>query len=90
MSWLGSNGKSCRDVEAEDIKYVSKLHSSQESRQNNPVDSLHLWHGAIMKDLKEVLKSLFQVKSCNTTALSNLDSLVVQIKFLADVILFYR
>ncbi|XP_022134687.1 zinc finger protein BRUTUS-like At1g18910 isoform X2 [Momordica charantia] len=86
MSWLGSNEKPCKEVEPEDIKCVS---NSQDSGQN-PVDSLHLWHGAIMKDLKEVLKCLFQVKSCTETALSNLDSLVVQIKFLADVILFYR
>ena len=85
MSWLGNSEAPCRDVEAE----VMKVHSSQDSGQS-PVDSLHLWHGAIMKDLKEVLKCLFQLKSCSSTALSNLDSLVVQIRFLADVILFYR
>lgn len=85
MSWLGSTEKPWRDVEAEDIK----LHSSQDNGES-PVDGLHFWHGAIMKDLKEVLKCLFQVKSCTSTALSNLDSLLVQIKFLADVILFYR
>lgn len=89
MSWLGSTEKPCREVEAEDMKCVLKFHSAQDSGQS-PVDGIHLWHGAIMKDLKEVLKCLFQVKSCTTTALSNLDSLVVQIKFLADVILFYR
>ncbi|XP_022921588.1 zinc finger protein BRUTUS-like At1g74770 [Cucurbita moschata] len=85
MSWLGNSEAPCRDVEAEGMK----VHSSQDSGQS-PVDSLHLWHGAIMKDLKEVLKCLFQLKSCTSTALSNLDSLVVQIRFLADVILFYR
>ncbi|KAJ7956322.1 putative Zinc finger protein [Quillaja saponaria] len=51
------------------------------------VDVLHLWHGAIRKDLKDILEELYQLK--NSSTLQNLDSIVIQLKFLADVIIFY-
>uniref|UniRef100_A0A803P4T1 Uncharacterized protein n=1 Tax=Cannabis sativa TaxID=3483 RepID=A0A803P4T1_CANSA len=55
---------------------------------HNPVDGLHLWHGAIRKDLIKLLEELYQ--SRRSSDYSNLDSVVVQLKFLADIITFYN
>lgn len=55
---------------------------------HNPVDGLHLWHSAIRKDLIVVLEELYQARS--SSEFSNLDKIVVRLKFLADIITFYR
>ncbi|KAL5544275.1 hypothetical protein UlMin_008059 [Ulmus minor] len=63
-----------------------KTHLHQDVGQH-PVDGLHLWHGVIRKDLIEVLEKLYQSRrSCNY---SDLDAIVVKLKFLADIITFY-
>ncbi|PQP92709.1 uncharacterized protein Pyn_05967 [Prunus yedoensis var. nudiflora] len=53
----------------------------------NPVDGLHLWHAAIMKDLTKILEELYQLRS--SSSFLSLDSIVVQLKFFADVLAFY-
>lgn len=55
---------------------------------HNPVDGIKLWHGAIRKDLKEILEELCQIRSSNS--FSTLSSVVVQLKFFADILIFYR
>ncbi|KAF5459796.1 hypothetical protein F2P56_019714 [Juglans regia] len=53
----------------------------------NPIHCLNIWHGAIRKDLKEILEELYQIRSSG--CFSNLDSIVIRLKFLADVLSFY-
>lgn len=55
---------------------------------NNPVDGIYLWHNAITKDLQLILLELYSMRSLNT--FSDLASLVVQLNFLADTLIFYR
>lgn len=66
----------------------SSTHDVDSLGHKNPLDGLHLWHGAIKKNLITVLGELYQVKS--SCDFSNLDNIVVQLKFLADIITFYR
>ncbi|XP_059643366.1 zinc finger protein BRUTUS-like At1g74770 isoform X2 [Cornus florida] len=65
-----------------------KESSIQTTVRRNPVDGLHLWHGAIRKDLKRNLEELYQIRSSNN--ISTLPSVVIQLKFFADVLIFYR
>ncbi|KAI9117590.1 hypothetical protein K1719_011756 [Acacia pycnantha] len=53
----------------------------------NQVNVLYLWHNAIKKDMKELLEELHQIR--NNTCFHNLDSLLNQLKFFADVLIFY-
>jgi zinc finger-like protein len=52
------------------------------------VDYLHLWHVAIQKEWKEILEELYQIRTL-ISALT-VDSILFRLKFLADVIIFYR
>ncbi|CAK9184752.1 unnamed protein product [Ilex paraguariensis] len=72
------SGEECR---------LKKAHSIGETGRHNPIDGIHLWHDAIIKDLKEILEELFQIR---TNSFSTLDSVIVQLKFFADVLIFYR
>ncbi|KAF7806148.1 zinc finger protein BRUTUS-like [Senna tora] len=56
--------------------------------RSNKVNVLHLWHDAIKKDMKEILEELYEIRS--SACFQNLDSLLIQIKFFADVLIFYR
>ncbi|XP_021808362.1 zinc finger protein BRUTUS-like At1g18910 isoform X1 [Prunus avium] len=89
--------------ESADLKKLLKSHSPkrffEENRSSikancvhsevgyNPVDGLHLWHAAIMKDLTRILEELYQLRS--SSSFLSLDSIVVQLKFFADVLAFY-
>lgn len=53
-----------------------------------PLGGLHLWHGAILKDLRKILEEISQMK-CSSN-FSDLDLVVVRLKFLFDVLIFYR
>ncbi|XP_004301304.1 PREDICTED: uncharacterized protein LOC101310711 [Fragaria vesca subsp. vesca] len=104
-SWLANNGQARHtgDDESADMKKLLKSHSpkrffeeswSRMKKQTihtdtgyNPVDGLHLWHRAIRKDLEKSLGELYQLRS--SINFLNIDSIVVQLKFLADVLTFY-
>ncbi|EXB42060.1 Uncharacterized RING finger protein [Morus notabilis] len=105
LSWLGNNvhsslGSYRKSGGVADMKMLLKSYScrrllgdtwrasSHNEVGHNPVDGLHLWHGAIRKDLIAVLEELYQSRS--SSEYSNLDKLVVRLKFLADIITFYR
>ncbi|XVF54236.1 hypothetical protein PTKIN_Ptkin05aG0164300 [Pterospermum kingtungense] len=64
-----------------------KVCGFQTNVENSPVDGLLLWHGAIQKDLKEILLELHQIKK--SSCFLNLDFIVLRLKFLADVLIFY-
>ncbi|XP_027329762.1 zinc finger protein BRUTUS-like At1g18910 isoform X3 [Abrus precatorius] len=53
----------------------------------NQVNVLHLWHNAIKKDLKETLNELYLLRQ--SSCFQNLDSILVQLKFFADILIFY-
>lgn len=71
-----------------EIQQWKKKYCVQTNVGNNPVDFLHLWHGAILKDLKEILEESYQIRS--SSSFLNIDSIGVRLKFLADVVIFYR
>lgn len=60
----------------------------QDNAQYHPVDSLRLWHCAIRKDLKEALEELCEMRTSKVS--SNLASIGGQLKFLSEVLIFYR
>ncbi|XP_076943225.1 zinc finger protein BRUTUS-like At1g74770 [Bidens hawaiensis] len=55
--------------------------------QHNPLDSARLWHTAYRKDLLEAAEDLYSIRDSNN--LSGLAPAVVQLKFFADVIVYY-
>lgn len=93
-----------QSVGPENLKDILKVYSSksfsteiQQWREmcglktnsgQNPVEGLHLWHGAIRKEMKGILEELYQIRSSNS--FSTLPSVIVQLKFLADILIFYR
>ena len=52
------------------------------------VNVIHLWHEAIKKDLEEILKELYLIR--NSSYFQNLESILIQLKFFVDVLIFYR
>ncbi|KAF8390297.1 hypothetical protein HHK36_024822 [Tetracentron sinense] len=101
----GKNEKeaSCTD-ELLKLKDLPKIYSSKKSLsgenwrwreadclhsnvRHHPVDGLLRWHGAIRKDLEEILQELYEIR--NSKSFSNLASVSGQLKFLADVLIFY-
>jgi zinc finger-like protein len=103
ISWLGNNnqlssgtytrigeGVQCPDgskmLFGENWNWI-KEYCIQTNVGHNPIDCLNLWHGAIRKDLKEILEELCQIRS--SSSFSNLDSIVLRLNFLADVLSFY-
>lgn len=65
-----------------------RRHCVQTDSGKSLVDYLHLWHVAIQKEWKEILEELYQIGTL-ISALS-VDSILFRLKFLADVIIFYR
>lgn len=61
------------------------LHSTT---QYNPLNGAHLWHNAYHKDMVEVLEEICSIRDSND--LSRLVPAIAQLKFFADVIIFYR
>ncbi|KAK6924931.1 Zinc finger, CHY-type [Dillenia turbinata] len=55
--------------------------------QKNPFDGISLWHAIIKKELEQIVEELHQMRISKN--FSSWSSVVVQLKFLADVIIFY-
>ncbi|KAE9601465.1 putative aminoacyltransferase, E1 ubiquitin-activating enzyme [Lupinus albus] len=70
-----------------EISSWMKMNGLEIEDEVNRVDVLHLWHEAIKKDLKEILKELHLIR--NSSFFQNLDATIIQIKFFADVLIFY-
>ncbi|XP_030458146.2 zinc finger protein BRUTUS-like At1g18910 [Syzygium oleosum] len=51
------------------------------------IDGFNIWHGAIRRDLETALKALHLLKSSGV--FSNLSAVLLQLKFLLDVVVFY-
>ncbi|KAG5230054.1 hypothetical protein OIU76_022103 [Salix suchowensis] len=65
-----------------------RKHCGQTGVGKSLVDYLHLWHVAIQKEWKETLEEFYQIRTL-ISALT-VDSILFRLKFLADVIIFYR
>uniref|UniRef100_A0A7N1A4D0 Zinc finger protein n=1 Tax=Kalanchoe fedtschenkoi TaxID=63787 RepID=A0A7N1A4D0_KALFE len=50
--------------------------------------SVHIWHGAILQDLNEILVELYRARALDS--FSSVASSIIQLKFLADIVIFYR
>ncbi|GMH21955.1 hypothetical protein Nepgr_023798 [Nepenthes gracilis] len=57
------------------------------NEEDNPVHGLRIWHSAIMSDFQKILEDLYEVRRSNKY--SNLASVIVRIKFIVDVLIFY-
>ncbi|KAH6756963.1 hypothetical protein C2S53_009197 [Perilla frutescens var. hirtella] len=59
--------------------------------QNNcaeiPIKGIHIWHSALRRDLNQIIAELHHMRSSNCSA--SLSSVIVQLKFIADVLIFY-
>ncbi|KAF9667784.1 hypothetical protein SADUNF_Sadunf15G0059500 [Salix dunnii] len=65
-----------------------RKHCVQTGVGKSLVDYLHLWHVAIQKEWKETLEELYQIRTLINALIE--ESLLFRLKFLADVIIFYR
>lgn len=72
---------------SEKISGQMKVNDQEIGDGANQVNVLHLWHNAIKKDLKEILKELYLLRESG--CFQNLDSILTQLKFFADVFIFY-
>ncbi|KAJ0049275.1 hypothetical protein Pint_15297 [Pistacia integerrima] len=67
--------------------HQKKAYGLQTNIGHNQLDGILLWHRAIRKDLEGILDKLRQIKHSND--FSDLDSIVFQLKFFVDVLIFY-
>eukprot|EP00268_Persea_americana_P069251 TRINITY_DN980_c0_g1_i2.p1 TRINITY_DN980_c0_g1~~TRINITY_DN980_c0_g1_i2.p1 ORF type:complete len:1235 (+),score=218.82 TRINITY_DN980_c0_g1_i2:393-4097(+) len=65
-------------------KESDHLHSTA---SNCPINNLRLWHGIIMKELKEILAEIHDMR--NFRNILSLSSASSRIMFIADVLIFY-
>ncbi|XP_020226791.1 zinc finger protein BRUTUS-like At1g18910 isoform X2 [Cajanus cajan] len=72
---------------SEEISSRIKVNAQEIEDGANQVNVLHLWHNAIKKDLREILKELYLLRK--SSCFQTLDSILVQLKFFADVLIFY-
>ncbi|KAK7388996.1 hypothetical protein VNO78_23827 [Psophocarpus tetragonolobus] len=82
-----SLGLSYCNRNSEEIASPMKVNGQEIEDVANQVNVLHLWHNAIKKDLKEILKELYLLRK--SSCFQNLDSILIQLKFFADVLIFY-
>lgn len=79
--------------------YLPQLHNEREEQLNKacpvqisgveiPFKGINLWHAALRRDFAQILEELYQIRSSNCFA--SLSSVIVQLKFIADVLIFYR
>ncbi|KAK2965932.1 hypothetical protein RJ640_005348 [Escallonia rubra] len=77
-----SNGESGEEQKSKNAKSIYT------TGRGKLIDVVHLWHGAIRKVLREILDELYRIRSSNTS--STLSSVVVQLIFFVDILIFYR
>ncbi|XP_073219425.1 zinc finger protein BRUTUS-like At1g18910 [Cicer arietinum] len=80
-------GPSSCNRNSKEISSKTKVNGKETEDGVNQVKVLHLWHNAIKKDLKEILQEAYLIRS--SSCFENLDSILIQLKFLADVLIFY-
>lgn len=74
---------------SKEISSQRKVNDKETEDGVNQIKVLHLWHNAIKKDLKEILQELYLIRNSGSGCSQNLDSILIQLKFLADVLIIY-
>ncbi|CAI9112382.1 OLC1v1012828C2 [Oldenlandia corymbosa var. corymbosa] len=64
-----------------------KPRSTQSSSRENPIAGIHIMNSAIMREFREILVLLNQSRISATC--SDISSLLIQLQFLADLLIFY-
>lgn len=87
--------RAMRDLDGRSASAESTLEQQQQQRMSvgripkfSLIDGFNIWHGAIRRDLETALKALHLLKSSGV--FSNLSAVLLQLKFLLDVVVFYR
>ncbi|KAG8379106.1 hypothetical protein BUALT_Bualt07G0053600 [Buddleja alternifolia] len=71
----------------EQDQLVKKACSGQTSGVDVLIEGIDLWHAALRRDFNQIIAELYQIRSSN--CFSSLSSAIVQLKFIADVLIFY-
>ncbi|KAK6148495.1 hypothetical protein DH2020_019407 [Rehmannia glutinosa] len=66
---------------------LKKACSVQISGVEGPIKGIYLWHAALIRDFDQIIEELYQIRSSNCS--SSLSSVIFQIKFITDVLIFY-
>ncbi|CAA0826796.1 zinc ion binding [Striga hermonthica] len=61
--------------------------SSESSGFEGPVKGIYIWHATLTSGFNQIIEELYQIRSSN--CLSSLSSVIFQIKFIIDVLIFY-
>ncbi|KAI3454605.1 hypothetical protein Pfo_011268 [Paulownia fortunei] len=71
----------------EQEQQLEKACSVQISGVEAPIKGIYLWHAALRRDLDQIIEELYQIRSSD--CFSSLSSVIVQLKFITDVLIFY-
>ncbi|KAK4489831.1 hypothetical protein RD792_000475 [Penstemon davidsonii] len=73
--------------------YPPQIHGEPEQKFEEangvecPIKGICLWHAALIREFDQIIEELYQIRSSN--CFSNISSVVVQLKFITDVLIFY-
>ncbi|XP_011071734.1 zinc finger protein BRUTUS-like At1g18910 isoform X1 [Sesamum indicum] len=81
------NGLSSSKDIYEEERQLEKAFPIQIRGVGVPIKGIHIWHSALRRDFGDIIRELYQIRSSN--CFSSLSSVVVQLKFIADVLIFY-
>ncbi|XP_042017262.1 zinc finger protein BRUTUS-like At1g18910 isoform X2 [Salvia splendens] len=74
-------------ISSDQEQQFKKACSVSKSYVEEPVKGIHIWHAALRRDLNQILEELFHIISSNCS--SSVPSVFVQLKFIADILIFY-
>ncbi|KAL1810280.1 hypothetical protein ACET3Z_027270 [Daucus carota] len=90
ISWIDNEVPAtggCTSIREQGAQFNNGLGTHRETSIQHSFDGIRLWHDAIRKDLQEVLIELYQIRI--SSEFSDLPSVVVDLNFLADTLIFY-
>ncbi|KAL8457297.1 hypothetical protein ACS0TY_034416 [Phlomoides rotata] len=61
--------------------------SSVQTNDVEPIKGIYFWHASLRRDLYQIIEELYQIRSSNS--FSSLPPVIAQLKFIADVLVFY-
>ncbi|KAK4437122.1 Zinc finger protein BRUTUS-like [Sesamum alatum] len=74
-------------IQCEEAQQLEKAFPVQIRGVGVPIKGICIWHSALRRDFGDIIQELYQIRSSNCS--SSLSSVVVQLKFIADVLIFY-
>ncbi|PIM97882.1 hypothetical protein CDL12_29647 [Handroanthus impetiginosus] len=66
---------------------LRKAFAAETSDVEVPFKGIYLWHTALQRELEQIIEELHHIR--NSDCFSSLSSVIVQLKFIADVLIFY-